>query len=302
MPANGVKKTGRLRVQRIVHAPLREISGICLKRGREHRMTLVAVGDHAATVAWTRLPGADRGDLEWHTIDIARLPGSRLDAEDSQIEAICSDGAGRVLLLQETPPRAELVDAQEHRVVATIELSVDGRGDLADSWSDPDGSRGEGAALLAGGHLLIAKEKNPRVLIEFGPPGAGSRGLAAGGALPDGDAWPIAEGQHRFVALAVWRPDRALRDACEDFSDLEIGPDGGLYVLSDQSASIARLDDLAPGGGTASLSAWWRLDDVEGKPEGLAFAADGRAIVALDKRKRKNNLVLLEPAIATPPR
>jgi hypothetical protein len=39
---------------------------------------------------------------------------------------------------------------------------------------------------------------------------------------------------------------------CADFSDLEIGPDGRLYLLSDQSASIARLDDLPPEGGKAS--------------------------------------------------
>jgi hypothetical protein len=300
MPATGTKEKGRLCVQRAVDVPLRELSGICLERGRGHRMALIAIGDHAAKLARARLLGGDLGELDWRTIDIARLPGSRLPAKDSQIEAVCADGAGRVLLLQETPPRVELVDADAHRVVASIELAVDGRGDLADSWSDPKGSRGEGAALLAGGHLLIAKEKEPPALVEFGPEGAASRGLAAGGALADGDAWPIADGEHRFVALAIWRPDRALRDFCEDFSDLEIGPDGWLYLLSDQSASIARLDDLAPGGGTASLSACWRLDDVAHKPEGLAFAADGRAIVALDKRKRKNNLVLLEPPIAPP--
>ena len=47
------------------------------------------------------------------------------------------------------------------------------------------------------------------------------------------------------------------------------------------------------------MSKAWHLDDLGGdKPEGLSFAADGRVIVALDKRKRRNNLVLLEPAIA----
>jgi hypothetical protein len=69
-------------------------------------------------------------------------------------------------------------------------------------------------------------------------------------------------------------------------------------LLSDQSASIARLDDLPPGGGTAALAAAWWLDDLAGKPEGLAFTAEGRAIVALDKRKARRNLFLFEPAIA----
>src|SRR5262249_13996062 len=71
-----------------------------------------------------------------------------------------------------------------------------------------------------------------------------------------------------------------------------------LYLLSDKSSSIARLDDLPAGGGTAALLDAWRLGDLDGKPEGLAFTTQGRAIVGLDTRKARRNLVLLEPAIA----
>jgi hypothetical protein len=35
----------------------------------------------------------------------------------------------------------------------------------------------------------------------------------------------------------------------------------------------------------------------DGKPEGLAFTAEGRAIVRLDTRKPCRNLILLEPAV-----
>ena len=42
----------------------------------------------------------------------------------------------------------------------------------------------------------------------------------------------------------------------------------------------------------------WRLGDLDGKPEGLAFAAEGHAIIGLDTRKPRRNLVLLESAIA----
>ena len=38
--------------------------------------------------------------------------------------------------------------------------------------------------LLPGGHLLIAKEKDPAAFIEFGPRGARSRGLKRDNALP----------------------------------------------------------------------------------------------------------------------
>ncbi len=46
-------------------------------------------------------------------------------------------------------------------VVASIDLAVEGRGEIARAWSDPKGSRGEGIVLLPGGHLLVAKEKKP---------------------------------------------------------------------------------------------------------------------------------------------
>jgi hypothetical protein len=146
--------------------------------------------------------------------------------------------------------------------------------------------------------LLIAKEKDPAAFIEFGPSGARSRGLRRDNALPGGAAWPVASGKQILVARAVWIPDKTLTKTCADFSDLEIGPDGRLYLLSDKSATIARIDDLAPGGGTASLTTAWRFRDLGGKPEGLAFTAGGSAVVTLDKRKPRRNLVLLEPAIA----
>ncbi|MGC1741057.1 MAG: hypothetical protein WA754_00580 [Pseudolabrys sp.] len=114
----------------------------------------------------------------------------------------------------------------------------------------------------------------------------------------DGERWPIKKGHHRFVALAIWLPDKTLAKTCADFSDLEIGPDGCLYLLSDKSSTIARLDDLPAGGGIAALLDAWRLGDPNGKSEGLAFTAQGCAIVELDTRKARRNLVLLEPAVA----
>jgi hypothetical protein len=153
--------------------------------------------------------------------------------------------------------------------------------------------------FLPDAHLLVAKEKDPPALIEFGPPGATPLGLARGGALAPGAPWPIEPGDHRYVPLAVWWPDEALVAACADFSDLEIGPDGHLYLLSDRSDSIARLSDLPTTGGTVTALATWRLGNLKGKPEGLAFTPNGRALVALDTRKARHNLILFEPPIAT---
>jgi hypothetical protein len=293
-----VKSGKRLKIYRVVDIPLEEVSGICLRWSSAGDTSLVAIGDRVALAAWFVQPSDDMASLDWHTADVAGLVGTRLPQDDPQIEAVCADGAGRILLLQESPPRAELIDPSERRVLASIALAIRGDGDLARSWADPAGSRGEGAVFLPGGHLLVAKEKDPSALIEFGPAGAKPGGLARGGALPPGDRWRIGPGDHRYVALATWRPDNALRKACADFSDLEVGPDGHLYLLSDKSGSIARLSDLRAPGGEATALATWLLGDLAGKPEGLAFTPNGRALVALDTRRARHNLMLFEPPIA----
>jgi hypothetical protein len=263
-------------------------------------MTLVAIGDRAGVVASVTLPSDDRGDWDWRTEDMSGIEDSRIPRDDPQIEAICVDGAGRVLLLQEIPARVELVDFAARRVASSIALEVPMRHPLADAWADPDGSRGEGAVLLRNGHLLIAKEKDPPAFIEFGPAGEAPSGFHAGAGLAEGARWDVAEGELVFTALQWWEPGGSLADGCEDFSDLEVGPDGRLYVLSDKSRSVARLDVLDRDGGPARADRIWRIDGLDGKPEGLAFSPQGRAIVALDTRKAKHNLVVLDPPLTLP--
>ena len=139
MVENGKSNKNRLGVRRMVDVPLREVSGICLRRGRNGRMFLIAVGDRVAKIAWFSQPRSDEGRIDWQTSNIAKPSGSMLPKHDSQIEAVCADGLGRVLLLQETPPRVELIDLEALKVVASIDLTVEGRGEIARSWSDPKG-------------------------------------------------------------------------------------------------------------------------------------------------------------------
>src|SRR6516164_1196913 len=121
----------RLRVRRVVHVPLREVSGICLGRSDNGRMFLIAVGDRAAKIAWFSLSGSEEVRIDWHTRSIAKLSGSKLPKHNPQIEAVCADGGGRILLLQETPPSVELIDPEALEAVASIDLVVEGRDDIA---------------------------------------------------------------------------------------------------------------------------------------------------------------------------
>jgi hypothetical protein len=67
MVENGKSKKNRLRVCRVVDVPLHEVSGICVRRSRTGRMSLMAVGDRASKIAWFSLPRSDENRIDWHT-------------------------------------------------------------------------------------------------------------------------------------------------------------------------------------------------------------------------------------------
>ena len=85
----------RLRMRRMVDVPLREVSGICLRRGRNGRMSLIAVGDRVSKVAWFIPPRDKRGRIDWHTKNIAKLSGSMLPKRffRSRLSALTALGA-----------------------------------------------------------------------------------------------------------------------------------------------------------------------------------------------------------------
>jgi hypothetical protein len=70
-------------------------------------------------------------------------------------------------------------------------------------------------------------------------------------------------------------------------------------LLSDQSARIARLPAALPAPDQpVHAEAMWKFAGKLDKAEGLEFLADGRAIVALDEKRGRRNLVVLGPPIA----
>jgi hypothetical protein len=72
MMKNGKSNKNRLQVCRVVDVPLEEVSGICSRRNRNGRMSLIAVDDRAAKIAWFSVPRSDDGRIDWHTGNIAK--------------------------------------------------------------------------------------------------------------------------------------------------------------------------------------------------------------------------------------
>jgi uncharacterized protein YjiK len=275
------------RVAKTFDIPLREVSGISLTTLVTGETVLVAIGDHASVVASAVVSDSSPG--KWRHTDLAAIEG--IDATFTQAEAVAHDANGLLLVVFEEPARVAVIDIARSRLVQVISLVVRGDDRVARGWAADANSRGEGILLLDGGHLLIVKEKKPPALIEFGPAGdaPGQRLLR-----PD-EAWhPDGQPSMSFVARATWLLDTDLADLLGDMSDAAIGPDGQLYVLSDQSHSIARLQWPAPADSPVTAVEVFEIEGAPNKPEGLAVLPDGRLLVARDTRKPKGNLLLVE--------
>jgi hypothetical protein len=67
-----------------------------------------------------------------------------------------------------------------------------------------------------------------------------------------------------------------------------------LYLLSDQGSAIARLpDELDPQGGDVEAESIWRIAGSPENAEGLVILDDGTALVGLDTKSPRRNLLRL---------
>ena len=291
-------KPARLPLLGRIDIPVRETSGLALRRHAGQTQVL-AVGDRDTTLAVGMVdPHTDdpvAGLRDWQRHDLADLDGWVSIPDGSQFEALACDGVGTVVLMREDPAEVVVVDAPEGRVVVRLPLVVPAWSALAGKWDDP-ASRGEGLLLLRDGRLLVAKEKKPRALVEFGPPGTSPKGVGPGALLGQDEAWVVPDGVDRLHAVAVWPLKGPAKATLADISSMTVH-DNGLYLLSDKSEVLARVslaESLARGGAPLrSLDGVRRLPKGVSKPEAVVVLDDQRALVALDTPDgRANGLVV----------
>ena len=273
-------KPPKLEVRDVADVPLREVSGLTL-----HGADLLAVGDHDPVVFSAAL---GQWPPRWRGID---LEGLGLPDGGTQFEAVVSTGGSTALVLQEQPARVLQLDLSVPALLGELNLDIPDGHPLRASWLGDRSSRGEALILTDCGHLIVMKEKNPAAILEFGPAGDAPAGWQRGASTMA----PMA-GDAEMNVLATWWPGEELAAWLPDISDATIGPDGRLYLLSDQGSCIARLPDaLDAGGGTVEAVAIWRIAGRPSKAEGLVILDDGTPIVALDTKSAKRNLLRLEP-------
>lgn len=289
-------KPARLTLVSTVDIPVPEASALAVRRSNGQTRVL-AVGDRTRELAAADV--TDGGLGAWQVLDLASIEGWPSTSGDSQFEGITCDGGTLVALMREDPAEVVVVDTRERRVVATVALGVPSWSALAGRWDDPS-SRGEGLVLLRGGRLLVAKEKRPRALVEFGPAGTSPRGLSRDDFLDADEPWEAPAGAATFHALATWRLRSAAKKSLGDISALAATHDRRLWLLSDKSQAAGRLDlqdPLPRGGGTIdALDEAFRLPKGSTKPEGAVALDADTVLIALDTpAARDNGLILRRP-------
>ncbi len=273
-------KPPKLGVRDITDVPLREVSGLTL-HGRE----LLAVGDHEPVVFTAP---SDQWPLQWRGIDLA---GLRLPDGGTQFEALVATGDDTILVLQEQPARVLQLDLAAPALVGELHLHVPEGHQLRQAWLGDRSSRGEALLLADRGHLIVVKEKDPAAILEFGPAGDEAVGWRRGG-----PTMAPAHGDATLTVLATWWLSEELSGWLPDISDATVGPDGRIYLVSDQGSAIARLPDaLDSAGGTVDAAAVWRIAGSPDNAEGLVILDDGTPLVGLDTKSPKKNLLRLDP-------
>lgn len=279
----------------VVDLPVVEASGLA-SRVVDGVLKVIVVGDRTANVAVGSY-SPDDGITDWVVRDLSEIDGWALPADDSQLEAVAVDGGSLVAIMREDPPVVLVADTEQSRLVARIALVVPAGSELGDKWDDPS-SRGEGLVMLRGGRLLVAKEKRPRALIEFCPPGRPAAGVSRDDFLDDGEEWQAPEGEVEFVARAVWRLKGQAKKTFRDISDVAVGRDKSLWLLSDKSEALGRLalDEPLPaaGGKIRSVEGAWRLPDGTVKPEGVISLGGRQVLVAMDTDEASDNGMIVE--------
>jgi uncharacterized protein YjiK len=311
--AAGPGKT--LAIMERYNVPVLEFSGLArvspLAEETE-KLKFYGIGDADYNVARIRINAA--GDAGIEIENVAHTIGKHAK-DESQWEAIAADGEDTVCMLSETRGEISCLDRDLQQDRGSFSLDVSSIGTLASAWKARPNSRGEGIILMKKGHVLVLKEKQPSLLIEFGPEGDAPMGYGAETFLQEGEAFagvrtggeepvhragqPAAVAHRRLVALKVWAFSERLGKLANDASELTLGPDGRIYMLSQESSVLIRLEkDLKPDEDKAGTDhdAYWNLPNGIDKAEGLVIDDQMHPWIGVDiKQTGKPNLFRLSP-------
>jgi uncharacterized protein YjiK len=284
----------QLSIDAVGDVPLREVSGLGQRRHRAGDVgQVLAVGDEEFALMLADLDAVVGGGF--HAVDLRKVIGSAAASEGSEWEAADGDATGRVFVLQESPSRVFVLNVELDEVERVIDLRLDAKERAELNWDASSNARAEGLVLLRNGHLLVAKEKDPPLLLEFGPARGRAEGLAPELVFSRLGEFHLPQDHHTdFSLLSAWRLEPEAHRRIDDISDVAAGPDERLYLLSDESRCIAQLEPaLAPSRERVGVTAVWDLPEELQQPEDLVIREDLVPVVAIDKDEPSENLFVM---------
>ena len=291
--------TSELQVRSTWRLELSEVSSLALA-GSGRRRRLLAVGDEAYGVASTPVPRAGRRAVTtYHDLRAVLGPAITGVPGGSEFEGVTCDAGGHVFVLQEGPSRVLVLGPRLDALRATIELEVDpARPGYGAAWRADANARGESLQVLPNGHLLVAKQKDPVVLVEFGPAGDAPVGLASAQLGRSGEPFRF-RAESPYVVLADWQV--AAGAGVRSLNDLSVDDAGRLYCVSSRSRTIVRFargraSPDRPLASTRSGSCRRVFAGTDRKAEGLVVQTGPAFLVAFDSdRPELDNLALAVP-------
>jgi uncharacterized protein YjiK len=293
-------------ISQTVAVPLVEGSGLALvekldsRGGPSQSLHFAVISDLTWDVGLIGFDGYSAfAKMNWTGASVQALPlrFSPLQG-DAQFEAIQLDSQGHYYILSEATTHIFVYSTTENRFIATFLLNEQTFAELV-TWRKRDpNSWLEGFVLLPNGHILAVKEKNPPLLIDFGPKGSKSEGYRmdknAHGAGPTG-FWKnldlrIQDHQGKvpivYDALEYWEASKSLPNDF-DLSDLTVADDGQLVALSDAGQSILALEHvIKPQESKFGIKTIWKLPKEIEKPEGLVTQDKSAFFVLCDQKSR----------------
>jgi hypothetical protein len=283
------------------HLDLEEVSALCVRRASGGRRELLAVGDEDFVVHVAVLEGDNlRHRRRESARDLLPVKVSK-GGGGSEWEAVAADGAGRIFALRESTATVFVLSPSLAQLEHTIHLEVEGSDDAhARRLLDEPNAGPEGLLLLKGGHLLVVKQRDPIVVIEFGPRDKPQKGLSGDAYLAVDRSFELSDGSRTTLhALASWELDARAEETVESANDLAADDRDRLHAVSSKSRCIYELEPASARNGRLSIAHLWQLPGElqtgsDRRAEGLAFDDQGRPLVALDVKDRKENTFLLE--------
>jgi uncharacterized protein YjiK len=289
--------TTELTVRDVFDLQLREVSGICERAAGDGRpRQLLAIGDDSHTVLVGDLEPEVPAEFARHDLEPLLAEAGVPMGESSQWEGVDTDETGRVFVLREVPGTVFVFDPTLRRLLHVLALTVENDPGERRAWDSDENALGEGLLLLRNGHLFVVKEDKPRQLLEFGRPAEPAQGLRGDLLVTDTGRFPGPDAPSAtFHMLAAWDLGGEALERIGDLSDVTVGPDGRVYLLSDESRCIARLQaSVPPESGTVAVDRIWALPERLHQPEGLVITGDWDVLVATDHQEQRDNLFLLD--------